>query len=67
MFSLWDILVHNNIVEENAPNIVIVDSAGRAVLGAVLAGSGPKISLSTAIVSGEISKLNFRQRAYVIN
>ena len=54
-------------MEKNAPNIVIVDSAGRAVLGAVLAGGGPKIGLLIVNVSGQTSVLNRRQRAYVIH
>jgi hypothetical protein len=54
-------------VEKNAPNIVIVDSAGRAILGAVLAGSGPKIGLPIASVSRQIFVLDCRQRTYVIH
>jgi hypothetical protein len=42
----WDILGDNNVVKENAPNIVVVDPAGRAVFRAILAGSSPEISLS---------------------
>lgn len=54
-------------MEKNAPNIVIVDSAGRAVLGAVLAGGGPKVGLLIAHISGQISVLDCRQRTYVIH
>jgi hypothetical protein len=51
VFGGGEILVDNNIVEKDAPNIVVVDAAGRAVLGAVLASSGPKISLEVERVS----------------
>lgn len=54
-------------MEKNAPNVVVVDAAGRAILGAVLSSSGPKISLGVETVSGQTSMLNCVQRAYMIH
>lgn len=54
-------------MEKNAPNVVVVDAAGRAILSAVLASGGPKISLGVERVSGQILMLNCVQRAYMIH
>jgi hypothetical protein len=40
-----DILGNDNIVEENAANFIVVNAAGRAVLGAVLARGRPEVCL----------------------
>jgi hypothetical protein len=49
---LWDIFGNDHIVKEDASYVVIVDAAGRAVLVAILACSGPEISLFRDRVRG---------------
>lgn len=44
-FRSGDILCNDNIVEEDVANLVVVDTAGRVVLAAILACSGPEVSL----------------------
>lgn len=53
-------------MEENATNIIVMDSAGRAVLGAVFARSGPKIGLPAVDVSEQMSMLYCGQGTYVV-
>lgn len=54
-------------MKEDAPYVVIVDAAGRAVLVAILACSGPEISLFIVPVSKWVLGVDGTRGAYMIN
>lgn len=62
-----DILCDDNIAEEDVADLVVVDAAGRAVLVAILACSGPEVSLWIEGVSILCHDSICRQESYVID
>jgi hypothetical protein len=50
-FGLRNVLGNHDIVEQDTTNIIIVNAAGRGVLGAVLARGRPEVRLGVDRVS----------------